>query len=162
MRTRHWFVAVVIVAATLRASAQDVAAPVRAPQPPRDTSGKAGYGTGTIRGRILDAATGRGVPRAEVRAGPNAPQFPDNRIVMTDADGTFEIKRLPADTYVINVSKPNYVRAAWGAQRVEGPGKRILLEEGQTIDKIEYASRAPASSSARSWTSSAIRSPMCS
>jgi protocatechuate 3,4-dioxygenase beta subunit len=90
-----------------------------------------------IRGRILDAATGRGLPRAEVRAGPNAPQFPDNRIVMTDGDGRYEIKGLPAETYMINVSKPNYVRASWGAERVEGPGKRIALAEGQVLEKID-------------------------
>jgi protocatechuate 3,4-dioxygenase beta subunit len=114
-------------------------APAQTPSAPpaRDTSVVAGYGTGVIRGRILDAATGRGLPRVEVRAGPNAPQFPDSRIVMTDADGRYEIKRLPADTYVINASKTNYVRAAWGAQRVEGPGKRITLAEGQVLEKID-------------------------
>jgi protocatechuate 3,4-dioxygenase beta subunit len=90
-----------------------------------------------IRGRILDAATGRGLPRAEVRAGPNAPQFPDNRIVMTDGDGRYEIKGLPAEIYMINVSKPNYVRASWGAERVEGPGKRITLADGQVLEKID-------------------------
>jgi len=114
-------------------------APAQTPSAPpaRDTSVVGGYGTGVIRGRILDAATGRGVPRVEVRAGPNAPQFPDSRIVMTDADGRYEIKRLAADTYVINASKTNYVRAAWGAQRVEGPGKRITLAEGQVLEKID-------------------------
>ncbi len=106
-------------------------------QPTRDRSATAGYGTGVIRGRILDAATGRGLPRAEVRAGPNAPQFPDNRIVTTDGDGRYEIKGLPAETYVINVSKANYVRASWGAERVEGPGKRIALAEGQVLEKID-------------------------
>jgi hypothetical protein len=109
-----------------------------APSPqPRDSSARAGIGTGVIRGRILDEATGRGLPRAEVRAGPNAPQFPDNRIVMTDSNGRYEIKGLPAETYVINVSKPNYVRASWGAERVEGPGKRIPLAEGQVLEKID-------------------------
>ncbi|MGH9144111.1 MAG: carboxypeptidase regulatory-like domain-containing protein, partial [Vicinamibacterales bacterium] len=105
-------------------------------QPARDTSATVGLGTSVIRGRILDAASGRGLPRAEVRAGPNAPQFP-NRIVMTDADGHYEIKGLPAETYVINVSKPNYVRASWGAERVEGPGRRIPLAEGQVLEKID-------------------------
>jgi hypothetical protein len=106
-------------------------------QPARDRSQTAGYGTGVIRGRIFDAATGRGLPRVEVRAGPNAPQFPDNRIVLTDGDGRYEIKGLLAETFVINVSKPNYVRASWGAERVEGPGKRIPLADGQVLDKID-------------------------
>ena len=38
-----------------------------------------------------------------MRAGPNAQQFP-NRIVTTDSEGRYEIKGLPAGTYVINAT----------------------------------------------------------
>jgi hypothetical protein len=131
-RTQLLAVVVLTVVWVLPASAQTPPS-----QPARDRSTTAGYGTGVIRGRILDAATGRGLPRAEVRAGPNAPQFPDNRIVLTDGDGRYEIKGLPAETFVINVSKTNYVRAAWGAERVEGPGKRIALADGQVLEKMD-------------------------
>ncbi|HMB80959.1 MAG TPA: carboxypeptidase-like regulatory domain-containing protein, partial [Vicinamibacterales bacterium] len=91
-----------------------------------------------IRGRIVDAATGRGLPRAEMRAGPNALQFP-NRIVMSDGDGRYEITGLPAGTYVINAFKANYVNTSWGAERVQGPGKRIPLAESQVLEKIDLA-----------------------
>jgi hypothetical protein len=123
-----------LVAVLFMTWASTAPAQVSASQPARDTP--AGTGTGVIRGRIIDTATGRGLSRVEVRAGPNAPEFP-NRIVMTDGDGRYEIKGLPAETYMINVMKPNYVRASWGAERVEGPGKRIPLAEGQVLEKID-------------------------
>ena len=127
---------VCLVAVLTVAWARPASAQTPPSQPARDTSATPGLGTGVIRGRILDAASGRGLSRVEVRAGPNAPQFP-NRIVTTDGDGRYEIKGLPAETYVINVMKPNYVRASWGAARVEGPGKRIPLAEGQVLEKID-------------------------
>src|SRR5471032_2236974 len=111
-------------------------APAQAQASPPARDNRAGMGTGMIRGRILDAASGHGLSRVEVRAGPNAPQFP-NRIVMTDGDGRYEIKGLPAETYVINVFKTNYVRASWGAERPEGPGRRIPLGDGQVLEKID-------------------------
>src|SRR5471032_1344201 len=98
-------------------------------QPARDTPAAVG-GTGIIRGRVVEATTGRGLSRVEMRAGPNAQQFP-NRIVTTDGEGRYEIKGLPAGTYVINATKPNYIRTAWGEARPEGPGKRITLTDGQ-------------------------------
>src|SRR5579864_4352016 len=101
-------------------------------QPARDRTQTAGYGTGVIRGRILDAATGRGLPRAEVRAGPNAPQFPDNRIVLTDGDGRYEIKGLPAETFVINVSNPTTCehRGARSASRASGT---VVTSDGRPM-----------------------------
>ena len=112
-------------------------------QPTRDRSATAGYGTGVIRGRILDAATGRGLPRAEVRAGPNAPQFPDNRIVTTDGDGRYEIKGLPAETYVINVSKAE-LRASVvgrGARRGAGQAHRARRGSGAREDRRAAVAR---------------------
>ncbi len=99
----------------------------------RDTSA-ASTGGASIRGRVTDA-TGRPLPRAEVRAGPNN-DLPDGRVVLTDAEGRYEIGRLPAGTYTIIATKPNYVRAAWGEQRPEGPGKRIQLADGQQLENV--------------------------
>jgi hypothetical protein len=55
----------------------------------------------------------------------------------TDADGRYEIKGLPVNTYTVVATKANYVRNAWGEARVEGPGKRIPVAEGQVVDKID-------------------------
>ena len=53
---------------------------------------------------------------------PNAPPLsPYPWVAMTDADGRYEIKRHPGRHYAIAATKANYVRAAYGAERVEGP-----------------------------------------
>ena len=95
------------------------------PQPARDTPAAATAGTAVIRGRVVDAATGRPLSRVEMRAGPNAPQFP-GRIVMTDGEGRYEIK---GDTVIhhIDVSFfPNLVGRA-NVRKPTFQGKRLIL-----------------------------------
>jgi protocatechuate 3,4-dioxygenase beta subunit len=58
-------------------------------------------------------------------------------MAMTDAEGRYEITGIPAGTYAIAATKQNYVRSAFGAERVEGPGKRMTLTDGQVLDKID-------------------------
>jgi hypothetical protein len=107
---------------------------VASAQPPaRDSA--ATTGTGSIRGRITDMS-GHPLVRAEVRAGPNAAQV-DGRIALTDTEGRYEIKNLPAGTYIIVVAKANFVRTSWGEPRPEGPGKRIPLADGQQVANID-------------------------
>lgn len=112
-------------------------APAQTPpsQPARDTPAAIG-GSAAIRGRVVDAATGRALSRVEMRAGPNPGQV-NSRIVITDGEGRYEIKGLPAGVYTIIAAKPNYVRTSWGEPRPEGPGKRITLTDGQMLDKID-------------------------
>jgi hypothetical protein len=117
-------------------------APAQTPpsQPARDTSVAAPSGTAVVRGRVVDAATGRGLSRVQVRANTNSsgpPPVPYPWAAMTDGDGRYEIKGVPAGTYAIAATKQNYVRSAYGAQRVEGPGKRMTLADGQVVEKID-------------------------
>jgi len=70
--------------------------PARAQSPARDNPTQNG-GTASIRGRVVDAASGRALSRVEMRAGPNTGQA-GNRIVMTDGEGRYEIKGLPSRT----------------------------------------------------------------
>jgi hypothetical protein len=116
--------------------------PARSSQPARDTPAAAA-GTAVVRGRVVDAATGRGLSRVQVRANtpnptPNSrPLTPYPWVAMTDGEGRYEITGIPAGTYAIAATKPNYVRAAYGAERVEGPGKRLAIADGQVLDKID-------------------------
>jgi protocatechuate 3,4-dioxygenase beta subunit len=116
------------------------ARPAPAQTPPsqlaRDTPAAAAGSTATIRGRVVDAATERPLSRVEIRAGSNADQA-NGRRVLTDGEGRYEIKGLPAGVYTIIAAKPNYVRTTWGEQRVEGPGKRITLAAGEELDAID-------------------------
>src|SRR3954470_13983333 len=113
--------------------------PARPSQPARDTPAAAA-GTAVVRGRVVDAATGRGLSRVQVRANTNAsgpPPTPYPWLAITDAEGRYEITGIPAGTYAIAATKPNYVRSAFGAERVEGPGKRMTLVDGQVLEKID-------------------------
>src|SRR3954462_2268597 len=117
-------------------------APAPPSQPARDTPAAAA-GTAVVRGRVLDAATGRGLSRVQVRANtpnpnPNSPPpAPYPWVAMTDREGRYEITGIPAGSYAIAANKQNYVRAAYGAERIEGPGKRLAIADGQVLDKID-------------------------
>src|SRR5436305_8903688 len=104
--------------------------------PARDAAATPQTGTATIRGRILDAATGRPLSRVEVRVLPNPTQL-ESRVALTGADGRYAIGGLPAGTFTVSVTKANYVRTSWGEPRPEGPGKRIPVGDGETISSID-------------------------
>jgi hypothetical protein len=132
-----------LVAVCSLAAASGAAAQTPPSQPARDTPTAATGGTAAVRGRIVDAATGRGLSRVQVRANtfnPNPgspPPSPYPWQAMTDADGRYEIKGIPAGIYSIAATKTNYVRSAFGADRVEGAGKRLPIADGQTLEKID-------------------------
>src|SRR3954452_1507088 len=129
-----------VLAALLVTAAPPLALAQTPPQLPRDRPTTTANGTAVVRGRVVDAATGRGLSRVQVRANTNAsgpPPTPYPWLAMTDAEGRYEITGIPAGTYAIAATKPNYVRSAFGAERVEGPGKRMTLVDGQLLEKID-------------------------
>src|SRR5690349_5880466 len=99
--------------------------------PPRDTPVFA-KGTASIHGRVTDA-TGRPLSRVEIRAGNGQGQ---QATTLTDGDGKYDVTEMPAGVFTVIATKANYVRSAWGEQRVEGPGKRITIAEGQRLENI--------------------------
>ncbi len=126
-----------LVAVLFLAPVRSAPGQTRPSQPARDTPVATG-GTASIRGRVVDATTGRALSRVELSAGPNAGQV-NGRIVMTDGEGRYEISGLPAGVYTIIAAKPNYVRTSWGEQRPEGPGKRITIADGEKLDNINLS-----------------------
>jgi protocatechuate 3,4-dioxygenase beta subunit len=123
--------------------------------PPRDAVDRAmPKGTGTLRGRVVDA-NGLPVRRAQVIAlrsgagtvtnsapganGPTQIQGPPSILsATTDADGRWQIQNLPAGEFQINASKAGYVNASYGQQAPRDPVKRVTLADGQTLDKIDF------------------------
>src|SRR4030081_647018 len=84
--------------------ARPASAQTTSSQPPRDTPAAAAGGMAVVRGHVVDAATGRGLSRVQVRANTNnggQPPVPYPWAAMTDADGRYEIKDIPAGTYAI-------------------------------------------------------------
>ena len=102
--------------------------PMQLPGQPRQVK----TGTGQIRGRLLTADTGTPVRRAQVRiSGPDI--MP--KTAVTDANGAYEFRDLPAGRFSINATKPGYVTMNFGQTRPYEPGKSIDLIEAQVLDK---------------------------
>jgi hypothetical protein len=56
---------------------------------------------------------------------------------LTNADGRFEMKDLPAGQYAVSATKLNYVWVARGSDRTMGIGAPIALAEGQAIEGLD-------------------------
>jgi hypothetical protein len=102
--------------------------------PARDTP--APTGTAVIRGRVIAAAGQRPLAKVEVRATAGAVRV--NRVVVSDANGRYEIADLPAGRYIVSTNKQNYVRASYGERRPLGPGAPIEVAAGQIVTRIDF------------------------
>jgi protocatechuate 3,4-dioxygenase beta subunit len=93
-------------------------------------------GTGRLRGRVLSAETGGPVRRAQVRI-----ISPDigSKSAMTDAEGRYEFRDLPAGRFNLSVTKAGYVTIQYGQTRPFESGKAIDLAEGQSLDKADFS-----------------------
>jgi protocatechuate 3,4-dioxygenase beta subunit len=91
-------------------------------------------GTGQIRGRVLAAETGNPIRRAQVRiTGPDI--MPKG--ALTDAEGRFEFRDLPAGRFTVNASKSGFVNVQYGQTRPFESGRPIELAEKQVLDNAD-------------------------
>jgi Carboxypeptidase regulatory-like domain len=93
-------------------------------------------GTGRIRGRVL-ASDGAGpIRRAQVRISGNdvAP-----KVALTDAEGRFEFRDLPASRFTIMASKSGFVSVQYGQTRPFESGKPIELGDRQALDNADVS-----------------------
>jgi protocatechuate 3,4-dioxygenase beta subunit len=128
-----------ILSITLAASAPGLAgqvAPASPNQPPRDRPADAAA-TATIRGHVVDAATGAPLRRALVRL--NAPGLREGRTTMTDAEGQYEFTDLVPGPININASRNGYLDASYGQRAPMEPGKPVVLTARQALDKVDFS-----------------------
>ena len=104
--------------------------PLQFPGPGRQVKS----GTGRIRGQLVTADTGSPVRRAQVRI--SSPDILPKTSV-TDAEGRYEFRELPAGRFSISASKPGFVTVSYGQTRPFEAGKGIDLGEGQLLDKAD-------------------------
>ncbi len=102
-------------------------------QPPRDVRPAAGRST--IRGRVLTVDTGQPMRRATVRITATELRVP--RGTLTDADGRYEFRELPAGRYSINASKTAFIDWSYGQTQPSSPGKPLVLADNQVADNID-------------------------
>ncbi len=89
-------------------------------------------GTGRIRGRVVASESGTPLRRAQVRiSGPDI----GSKAALTDQDGRYEFRDLPAGRFNLSVSKSGFVTMQYGQNRPFEPGRPIELADAQTLDK---------------------------
>ena len=89
-------------------------------------------GTGRIRGRVVGSESGTPLRRAQVRiSGPDI----GSKAALTDQDGRYEFRDLPAGRFNLSVSKSGFVTMQYGQNRPFEPGRPIELADAQTLDK---------------------------
>ncbi len=93
-------------------------------------------GTGVIRGRVVASDTGTPIRRAQVRI--NSPDI-GAKTALTDAQGRYEFKELPASRFNLNVTKSGFVMMQFGQNRPFEPGRPIELAEGQLLEKADVS-----------------------
>ena len=93
-------------------------------------------GTSRLRGRVVANDTGSPVRRGQVRiSGPDI----GTKTAMTDAQGRFEFRDLPAGRFNVSVSKSGFVTMQFGQKRPYEPGTPIELADGQVMDKADLS-----------------------
>jgi Carboxypeptidase regulatory-like domain len=93
-------------------------------------------GTGRIRGRVL-ASDGAGpIRRAQVRI--TSPDIAP-KVALTDGEGRFEFRELPASRFTIQVSKSGFVSVQYGQTRPFESGKPIELADKQALDNADVS-----------------------
>ena len=107
--------------------------------PPQQTEARSG--NGVILGQVIDAGSGRAVPGAIVRlvggtdrpipVAPGSPPGPPT--VITNRDGRFVFRNLPAGSYNAIVTISGYTNGTFGRLRLDGPGRPILLAENERV-----------------------------
>lgn len=106
------------------------ALPATAQQPARDAARPAAVGTASVSGIVLfDAAEPKPIRRARVTL--NNAELQVRRTIVTEDDGTFVFRALPAGRYVMAASKDGYVTVNHGASRPTRPGTPIVVGNGE-------------------------------
>jgi hypothetical protein len=103
--------------------------------PGRDRPPVVRVGTGVVKGRVVDGATGNGVPRARVTLlGVAAGRLP----VVTDGSGAFAFTNLPAGPLTLMVEKATFLQARYPdlGRTFRSRNNPIVLVDGQVLDDV--------------------------
>ena len=93
-------------------------------------------GTGRIRGRVLAAEGGGPIRRAQVRI---SGQDIAPKAALTDAQGRFEFRDLPAGRFSLQATKSGFMSVQYGQTRPFESGKPIELLDKQMLDNADLS-----------------------
>ena len=151
-RPSLWIVALLVLLSVAGHAEQFPAPPPPPPPPPPSSSLfeaapadalPAGTGTGLIFGRVVDAVTGRPLGGVLVRIGgaPTSPIAPPPAATappaaMTNAQGQFLFRNLPAGRFPLTAHSGGYVPGSYGQSRPEGPAGSVLLGDAERVTDV--------------------------
>ena len=145
MRTTHTAAALIVLTAltALFQAPQPAAAQQQIQMTPGDMpfqmlppGRQAKTGTGRMRGRVVAADTGAALRRAQVRI--SSPDI-GTKTALTDGQGRYEFKDLPAGRFNVSVSKSGFVTMQYGQTRPFETGRPIDLADAQIMEKADVA-----------------------
>jgi hypothetical protein len=87
-------------------------------------------GTAVIRGRVVASDTGAPIRRAEVQAALGGQR---SRGALTDADGRYELRDLPAGSWMLRATKTGFVAQQFGQRAPFAPSDPVVLADGQRL-----------------------------
>ena len=142
MRTTHTAAALILLTALFQIP-QPAAAQQQIQMTPGDMpfqvlppGRQAKTGTGRMRGRVVAADTGAVLRRAQVRI--SSPDI-GTKTALTDGQGRYEFKDLPAGRFNVSVSKSGFVTMQYGQTRPFETGRPIDLTDAQIMEKADLA-----------------------
>jgi uncharacterized protein (DUF2141 family) len=92
-------------------------------------------GTAEISGTVTTTGD-HPAPLARVLVTVSGQSLKPSRTIITDDQGHFAFRDLPAGSFTIVAARPPYVKTAFGAQRPGRPGTPIILAAGQQITNV--------------------------
>jgi carboxypeptidase family protein len=107
-------------------------------------------GTAAVRGRVIDAQTGRPLRNVFVNLYPQSSSGSGQaeapkRSAITDGAGGFEVPKLVAGEYAMSASGPgDYLNIEYGVARAGGPSRRLRVKDGAQLDVTLRAWRGAA------------------
>jgi hypothetical protein len=102
--------------------------------PARDNSGAPS--TATIRGHVFDASNGQPLRKVQVRA--FSAELRENRLAITDNNGVYEIKNLPAGRFSLTAQKGSFVPLQYGQTRPNEQGRPLQIQSAQQLDNVDF------------------------
>jgi Carboxypeptidase regulatory-like domain len=93
--------------------------------------------TAQVQGQVLNALTNEPIRKAHVslqRLDAKNPSI----VTLTDSSGQFLLSDVEPGRYRLEAERTGYIRGAFGAKRIDGPGTALVVEQGQQLRDLVF------------------------